>query len=89
MTNSANGMQKEIKVKEVKLGTEIKFKYLGAVDSDDGFKPQILSKIAQGTAALTNLKPIRTDNNIYHKSKVNHMPPLSFPYFYMPLNHRP
>ena len=30
MTNSANGIQKEIKVKGQKLGTETNFKYLGA-----------------------------------------------------------
>ena len=40
------------------------FKYLGAVVSDDGSKPEILSRIAQATAALTKLKPIWNDNNI-------------------------
>ena len=32
--------------------------------SDDGSKPEILSRIAQATAALTKLKPILRDNNI-------------------------
>ena len=36
MTNSANGIQREIKVKWQKLGTVTSFKYLGAVVSDDG-----------------------------------------------------
>ena len=36
MTNSANGIQREIKVKGQKLGTVTSFKYLGAVVSDDG-----------------------------------------------------
>ena len=58
MTNSANGIQKEIKVKGQRLGTVTNFKYLGAVVSDDGSKPEILSKIAQTTAALTKLKSI-------------------------------
>ena len=62
MTNSANGIQTEIKVKGQKLGTVTSFKYLGAVVSDDGSKPETLSKIAQGTAALTKLKPIWRDN---------------------------
>ena len=58
MTNSANGIQSEIKVKEQKLGTVTSFKYLEAVVSNDGSKPQVLSRIAQATAALTKLKPI-------------------------------
>ena len=42
MTNSANGIQREIKVKGQKLGTVTSFKYLGAVVSDDGSKPEVL-----------------------------------------------
>ena len=38
MTNSANGIQREIKVKGQNLGTLTSFKYLGAVDSDNGSK---------------------------------------------------
>ena len=55
MTNSANGIQREIKVKGQKLDTVTSFKYLGAVVSDDGSKPEVLSRIAQATAALTKL----------------------------------
>ena len=62
MTNSANGIQREIKVKGQKLGTVASFKYLGAVVSDNGSKPEVLSRIAQATAALTKLKPIWRDN---------------------------
>ena len=58
MTNSANGIQREIKVKGQKLGNVTSFKYLGAVVSDDGSKQEILSRIAQATATLTKLKPI-------------------------------
>ena len=64
MTNSANAIHREIKVKGQKLGTVTSFKYLGAVVSDDGFKPVILSKTAQATAAHTKLKPIWRDNNV-------------------------
>ena len=73
MTNSANGIQREIKVKEQVLGTVTSFKYLGAVVSDDGSKPEVLSRIAQATAALTKLKPIWRDNNISLGSKVKLM----------------
>ena len=66
MTNSANGIQREIKVKGQSLGTVTSFKYLGAVVSDDGSKPEVLSRIAQATEALTKLKPIWRDNNILY-----------------------
>ena len=55
-TNSANGIQRLIMVKGQKLGTVISCKYLGAVVSDDGSKPEILSRIAQATAAKANLE---------------------------------
>ena len=64
MTNSANGFQTEIKVNGQKLGTVTSFKDLGAVVSENGSKPEFLSRIAQATAALTKLKPIWRDNNI-------------------------
>ena len=70
MTNNANGIQREIKVKGQKLSTVTRFKYLGAVVSDDGSKPEILSRIAQATAALTKLKPIWRYNNVSFRSKV-------------------
>ena len=70
MTNSANGIQREIKVKGQMLGTVTSFKYLGAVVSDDGSKQEVLSRIAQATTALTKLKPIWRDNNISLGSKV-------------------
>ena len=46
------------------------FKYLGAVVLDDGSKPEVLSRIAQATAALTRLKQLWRDNNIALGSKV-------------------
>ena len=56
MTNSADSIQREIKVQGQKLGTVTSFKYHRAVVSDEGSKPEVLSRIAQGTAALTKLK---------------------------------
>ena len=44
-----------------KLETVTSFKYLGAVVTDEGSKPKILSRIAQTTAALTGLKPVWKD----------------------------
>ena len=42
MTNSANGIQRELRVKVQNLGTVTSFKYLVAVASDDGSKPVVL-----------------------------------------------
>ena len=58
ITNSTNGIQREIKVKGQKLSTVTSFKYHGAVVSDDGSKPKVLLSIALATAALSKLKPI-------------------------------
>ena len=90
MTNSANGIQREIRVKRQKLDTVTTFKYLGAVVSDDGSQREILSRIEQATAALTKPNPIWRDNNISLGSKVKLMRSLAiFPYFCMPVNHGP
>ena len=63
-------------VKGQKLGTVTSFKYLGAIVSDEGSKPEVLSKTAQATTALTKPKPIWRDNNISLGSKVKRMCPL-------------
>ena len=58
MTNNTSGINTEIKVSRQKLETVSSFSYLGLVVSDEGSKPDILSKVAQTTAAFTGLKPI-------------------------------
>ena len=75
MTNKANDIQREIKVKgqTQTLGTVTSIKYFGAIVSDDGSKPEVLSRIAQATAALTNLKTIWRDSNIFLCPKVKLM----------------
>ena len=52
MTNSANGIQRKIKVKGQILGTGTSFKYLGAGVSDDGSKAEVLSRIAKQLQVL-------------------------------------
>ena len=61
MTNNTGGINTEIKVNGQKLETVTNFKYLGSVITDEGSKPEILSRIAQTTAALTKLKPVWID----------------------------
>ena len=76
MTNSASGIQREIKVKGQKLATVTSLMYLGAIVSDDGSKPEILSRTAHATATFTKLKPIWRDNNVSLGSKVKLVHPL-------------
>ena len=56
-----------------RLETVISFKYLGSVVTDEDSKPEILSRIAQTTAALTRLKPIWIDKSISLGSKIQLM----------------
>ena len=58
MINNTSGVNTAIKVNGRKLETVTSFKYLGSVITDEGSKPEILSRIAQTTAALTRLKPV-------------------------------
>ena len=64
MTNNLNGFQREIKINGQRLEEVENFKYLGAIISNEGSKPKILSRIAQTTAALSRLKSIWRDKNI-------------------------
>ena len=72
MTNNPNGFQREIKIKGQRLEEVENFKYLGAIISNEGSKPEILSRIAQ-TSALSRLKIIWRDKNISLASKVKSM----------------
>ena len=73
MTNNPNGFQREIKIKGQTLEEVENFKYLGGVNSNEGSKPEILSRIAQTTTALSRLKIIWMDKNILLASKVKLM----------------
>ena len=63
-TNNTSGINEEIRVNGQKLSTVTSFTYLGSVVSYVGFKPDILSRTAQKTAALTRLKPVWNDSSI-------------------------
>ena len=56
-----------------KLETVTSFKYLGSVITDEGSKLEILSRIAQTTAALTRLKPVWIDKSISLSCKIRLM----------------
>ena len=55
MTNNTSGINTEIKMNGQRLETVTSFKYLGSLITDEGFKPEILSRMAQTTTALTKL----------------------------------
>ena len=73
MTNNTSGINTEIKVNGQKLETVTSFKYLGSVITDESSKPEILSRIAQTTAALTRLQPVWNDRSISLSSKIRLM----------------
>ena len=73
MTYNTSGINTEIKVNGQKLETVTGFKYLGSVITDEGSKPEILSRIAQTTAALTRLKLVWNDRSIFLSSKIQMM----------------
>ena len=70
MTNNTSGINTEIKVNGQKLKTVTSFKYLGSVITEEGPKPEILSRTTQTIAALTKLKPILNDRSISLNSKI-------------------
>ena len=70
MTNDTSGTNTEIKVNGQKVETVTSFKYLGSLVSDEGSKPEILSRIARTTTALTRLRPVWYDRSIFLSSRI-------------------
>ena len=81
MTTNINGISTDIAIDNKKLETVHSFKYLGALVSDGGPKPEVLSGMAQTTAAVTKLKVIWTDKNIAISSKIRLMRSLAMSTF--------
>ena len=57
-TSNTSSINTENKVNGEKLEAVTSFKCLGSVITDEGSRPEILSRIAQTAAALTRLKPV-------------------------------
>ena len=72
MTNNTNGISTDITM-DNKLETVRSFKYLRAIVSNEGSKPEELSRRAQTTAAVTKLKVIWNDKNIAIRSNIRLM----------------
>ena len=72
MANNTNVIT-DITIDNKKLETVHSYTYLGAIVSDDGSKPEVLSRIAQTTTAVTKLKVIWNNKNIAISSKIRLM----------------
>ena len=70
MTNSTQPIQRKITVSGQELETVTQFKYLGAIISQEGSKPEVLARSAQTATALAKLKPLWRDKNITLKCKL-------------------
>ena len=81
MTNNTNGISTDITIDIKKLETFRTFKYLGGVVSDEGSKPEVMSRIVQTIAAVTKLKFIWNDKNIAISSKIRSMRSLAMSIF--------
>ena len=68
MTNNANGISMGIRINAEKLDEVKSLKYLSTVVTDQGSKPEVLSRIAQTIAALARLKTIWSDKYISLRS---------------------
>ena len=80
----------DIKVNGQKLEIVTSIKYLDSVITDQGSKPEILSRIAQTTAALTRLEPVWNDRSVSLSSKIRLMHSLVTSIFlYFCVNHGP
>ena len=80
-TGNTNGISTDIAIDNKKLETVRSFKYLRAIVSDEGSKPEVLSRIAQTTAAVTKQKVIWNDKNIAISSKIKLMRSLAMSIF--------
>ena len=89
MTNNTSGINTAIKGNWQKLETIKWFKYLGSVITDEGSKPEILSRIAQSAAVLTGLKPVWNDKVFLAIPRYDWCTPLSHPSPCMFVDHGP
>ena len=83
MTNNTNGISTDINLDNKKLETVRSFKYMGAIVTDEGSKPEVLCKIAQTPAAVTKLSVIWNDKDIVINSKIRLMRSLAMFIFCM------
>ena len=89
MMHHTSGINTEMKVNGQRPETVTIFKYLGSVKTDEGSKPETLSRIAQMTAALTRLKLIGMTGALLSVARYTRWAPLSHPSSCTLMNHGP
>ena len=89
MINNTNGISTGITIDNKKLKTIFSFKYLGSRVSDEGSRPEVLSRTAQTTAAVTKLKVIWNTKNIAISSNIRLMRSLAMSIFCMHVKRGP
>ena len=73
MTNNVDGIARSIYVGGNKLQIVNQFKYLGAILTDDGSRKEVMSRVAQATAAFSKLNNIWKDKHTAVKTKIRLM----------------
>ena len=73
MTNNADSINTDIRVCDGKLETVNSFEYIGSTVSDKGSRPKIISRIAQTTVVVIEMRPIWNDRNVTLSSKIRLM----------------
>ena len=84
MTNNTNGISTDITIDNKKLDTVRSFNYLGAIVSDE-----VLTRIAQTTAAVTKVKVIWTTRTLPSAPRSDWCVPWPCPYFCMHVKYGP
>ena len=73
INNNPNGNNIDIRINGEKFDEVDSIKYLGAVVTDQGFKPEVTSRIVQTTAALARLKTVWNGKHMSRSSKIRLM----------------
>ena len=73
MTNNNNDMTMDAQIAGNTLDEVQSFKYLGAIISEEVYKPEVLARIAQSTALLSSLKIVYRNRNVTLRSKIRLM----------------
>ena len=74
-------MASALTIDKKKLEMVCSFKYLGAIVVDEGTKSEVLSRVAQTTAAVTKLKVVWNDKNITIRFEIRLMRSLAMSVF--------
>ena len=73
VTNNAEGIRGDIRINVKRLETVNQFKYFPAIVTDEGSESEMLSRIAQATHVISQLKVIWKDKNKFLRMKIRLM----------------